>query len=409
MPLTTNKGISRLTLCLSLIFIATGIERFWGNFAGIPTFAKILFSCLIYSSFLLYPYKRILHNKNEFYKSGYFLLILLLLFIPIGLIQGLNYHGIILGNKYATLFFNETAWMLLFPPLFAFLAFSSQIWRQMRKLFFIYAIYAVICLLMGKIHISYSLTPLIPIFFYYSKGGKRILLICTFFGVLLAGILSTRSALILSAFAMVSIIYSYLNIRTNYLKIFVLSIFLLPFLLLIYSVSNQTSVFEQLSDYSSDEDMTSDTRTFLYTELAEDLTATNSWITGKSVIGRYYSPYFSYNTGGDYMWRSNNEVTILNFLLKTGFIYVIIYLLVFILAILIAINKGQNRFVKSIAIMLSGIYFNLFIGDIQGCNLFHLCYWLMIGTCFSKKWLNMTDQEVKTYFTGTKQINNKSL
>lgn len=395
-----NVNVNKLTLCLSLIFIATGIERFWGNFDRLPTLIKILFSCLIYFSFFLFSYRTIRISRKKFNNTAYWLLFSLVVFIVIGLFQGLNYDGIIIGNKYITLFFKETAWMILFPPLFAFLVIKKQLWYQMWKLVFVYAIYATICLLIGKFNISCSLIPIIPVFYYYCKGFKRLLLIATFIGVLITGFSGARTYFVLSSFAILSIFNYYLNLKKWFLTIYIVVIFILPFGLFTYSLANQTSVFELMSNYSSNENLVADTRTFLYKELAEDLTTTDSWFTGKSVIGRYFSPYFFHlkTEGGDSMWRIGSEVTILNFLLKEGLIYVIIYLLTFIIAIHSAINQGRNRFVKSIAIMLSGIYFNLFIGDMLGCNLFHLCYWLMIGTCFSKKWLNMTDQEVKMYF-----------
>ena len=72
---------------------------------------------------------------------------------------------------------------------------------------------------------------------------------------------------------------------------------------------------------------TTDTRTFLYQELAEDLTMTDSWIMGKGAFSHYYSHIFliSDSEGSDFHYRMTVEVGVLNFLLHGGLVYVILY------------------------------------------------------------------------------------
>ena len=167
-----NLTISKLSLYLFLIFMATAIVRFYGIFVMCPPFIKTIFSICIYTSFFLFPYSIIKTSSQKLYRTGNLLLMILVLFIGIGLVQGLLYQGIIIGNKYITLFLNETAWMILLPPLFTFLILKDNIWQKMYKLFFIYAICAILCLLIGKSRVACAVIPVIPIFFYYCKDFK---------------------------------------------------------------------------------------------------------------------------------------------------------------------------------------------------------------------------------------------
>lgn len=153
-----------------------------------------------------------------------------------------------------------------------------------------------------------------------------------------------------------------------------------------------------MSKYSNKQNMVQDTRTFLYTELAEDLTETNSWLFGKGAYSGYYSEYFSksYNLiKGKTTGRLTNEVTFLTYLLRAGIIYLIVFNIIIILAIINILRKSKNEMMHRIAISLTGFFFNGYIGDMLGCNFFHLTIWIMIGLAFQNKYLTMNNNNIK--------------
>ena len=140
------------------------------------------------------------------------------------------------------------------------------------------------------------------------------------------------------------------------------------------------STFEKLKIYISnktdDTSISADTRTFLYVEMANDLTNSHSWLIGKGAFSHYYSVYF-------------------NHLLRGGILYVLAYYGLILFAVYKSTWQGNNKFVRSIGIIAVGWYFNSFVGDITGCKFYHIAFFLLIGCCLSKKWLNYTDIDIK--------------
>jgi len=408
--LEDNKSFvfNRTKLSLTLIFIATGIRSFWGLFFMCPLFVKIIFSGLIYLSLLIFPYNSIKQSKNDFNKAGQFILILLLTFILIALVRGcLDDGSAIPNNKYISLFFNEYTLPLFFPAIFTYLAVKDDLWQYVKELYVIYLIYSVLCLIILKFDPIIMSVFLVPIFLPHFHKFKKILVYINIIAVLYVGlIVGDRKYLVLLLFSLLAY-FSYVNNSFNkfvkYISIFSV---LIPICLLVYALSTGNSPFEMANDlniknsFNSSKDLTADSRTFLYTELSMDLTETNSWIFGKGPIGSYYSNVMesiSMDKNADWGDSSNriqNEVTFLSYLLKGGIVYAFCCFFILVIAILNAVFRGKNKFVRSLAVILSGIFVNSFMGDMTGCSLFQILIWLIIGTCLSSKWINYTDEEI---------------
>ena len=410
--LESNLGnrfvFNRTKLSLAFIFIATGIRSFWGLFFMCPTFIKIIFVGLIYLSLLIFPYNSLKQSKRDFNKAGQFILVLLLILILIAVFHGcLDDGSAITGNKYVSLFFNEYTLLLFFPPIFSYLAVKEELWQYVKEIYVIYLIYSVLCLMIFKFDPIIMSVFLVPIFLPYFHKFKKILVYINIFAVLYVGlIVGDRKFIVLLFFSLLAY-FSYVN---NFFRRFVkyISIFsvLIPIGFLVYALSTGDSPFEMANDlniknsFNNSKDLTADSRTFLYTELASDLSETNSWMFGKGPIGSYYSTFMeniSMDRNADWGDSSNriqNEVTFLSYLLKGGLVYAFCCFLILVIAILNAAFRGKNKFVKSLAVILSGIYVNSFMGDMAGCSLLQILIWLIIGTCLSSKWINYTDEEI---------------
>ena len=103
-------------------------------------------------------------------------------------------------------------------------------------------------------------------------------------------------------------------------------------------------MMELAVDSEDEENDATDTRSYMYIEMALDLTNTNSWILGKGAYSHYYSEFEHQNFKGqgvDY-GRVTTEVPFLNYLLRGGVVYVFLYLSLFIVAIFKGILYGKR-------------------------------------------------------------------
>lgn len=220
---------------------------------------------------------------------------------------------------------------------------------------------------------------------------------------LLFAILGARVYFIFSLYALAAYLLCYRWHKKRLQKLLCIISILSPlvcFLPLFSDSANaESSNFKVILDYvmgdDKNEDMKADTRTFLYLEMASDLTQNNAWIIGKGANSRYYSQYFSGLNDGDSSNRLISEVPFLLFTLRGGMIYSILYLSFFLVCIYRSVWKGKSRFLNCIGIMLTGWFANLFVGDVNGCSFYHLILFSLCGLALSHRWLNMSDYEIK--------------
>ena len=78
-------------------------------------------------------------------------------------------------------------------------------------------------------------------------------------------------------------------------------------------------------------------------------------------------------------------------------------------AVIKAIMYGKNRFVKCIAVVIIGWIFNSFICDMNGARFYHVVFFVLLGCCLSKRWLNYSDRQVQYIMSGSFFRNRKSL
>ena len=151
-------------------------------------------------------------------------------------------------------------------------------------------------------------------------------------------------------------------------------------------------------DIARNKELTTDTRTFLFTELYKDM-SNSELIIGRGALGTYYSPYFailrrSGITGGDSPIRSVSEIGYLEMILKGGYIMMILYLLILIPAAFLGIFKSKNTIAR-----MSGyiIFIYLFCWTISYPPVYSaqfILLWMAVGTAISPIARNMTDEEL---------------
>lgn len=378
------------------------ISYYWGLYFMAPVLIKLIFSTLMWVSVLLLPYRYI--KRNDFDHIGSQLFKMLLLLSIIQTIRSIlnddsNMHA--LGNKWITLLGNEYAALLFVPPFYILL---SQLVRNVQILNLMAYVYLFIgCwFLFVNFSIRFEAIYLAAFYHYANKKYKILIYIAVVVAIISAfvGENPTRSMLLYVGFGILAylLVYGVRNIKM--MKLFCIVIFIIPiinFIPMLIDVDGH-SVFEELQsliiDKTDNKEMASDTRTFLYREMAEDLTKTDCWLFGKGAYAHYYSFFFDDNSFGKY-GRISSEVPFLNMLMHGGIVYTVLYFALILRAVYLGVWRSNNCFCRCIAIIAIGWYFNSFICDLTGARFYHIAFFVLVGCCLSKQWLNMSESEIK--------------
>ena len=398
--LITRRKIRQV---IGIVSVSTMIlSLYWGNFAQSPRFIKLIFSIGIWTAVITFPFS--LLKKARFSRFDNLLLLFLLLMGIFQTLRSLFYtppNEVVIGNKYVSLFFNEYTSLLFIPPLFTYLGISKHSPKYLFQSTIYYICIGLPFILLLKLPLA-SLAIYSIVFLPYVTNKYKILIILTILESILAGLTGGRMFLIVVFFAIMSflLIYVIKNVVITYA--FCVCFSFAPVLIIsstILSYNQDTSFFQKITSDVDNEEMSVDTRTFLYVEVAEDLTNSDSWLLGKGAYSHYYSHYFSQNVeGGDNEERLLCEVPFLLLLLRSGLIYVLVYFSLLLIGVFKSL-KSNNKFVQSLGIIILGWYFNSFIGDVSGCKLQNLALFLLLGVCLSPKWRKMADRRIKKYVT----------
>lgn len=380
------------------------ISAFWGLYSMAPSSAKAIYSMSMWINFAMFPY--VLIKYNNFTKTGNYILTALVIMAVLQILRAaLNSDPSLytLGNKWFTLFGNEYTSLLMLAPLFTYMGTLSYGVIILKKTTYSYLIIGLVLSVFMKYPLG-MLSIFTIVFYPYVNKKFRILIIIAIVEAFIkatTGNNPTRMYIIIIGFALCCYALVYIVKKIKLLKLFSAVVIISPLMLFvpILNFANQDeTTFQKIQEYimqeSNNENLSTDTRTFLYIEMAEDLTKSNSWLFGKGAFSIYHSVFFD-NASTRRFGRLSSEVPFLNYLLRGGICYVIAYFGLLIYAIYLGIWKGKNKFVKSIAIIVSGWYFNSFIGDITGCRYYHLAFFVLLGCCLSRKWLNYTDEDIK--------------
>ncbi len=386
---------------------------------------KIVITLLLgFSVFLTVEYLLVNHQYIKKVVPGYafFVFILLILLNSINIIRGSMDEGVTLtttfGNPYNAL-------ALLTPFALGFGVNKSNL--RNIYLFFIFLtsigfIAAVVLMgiwFVGNIQTNYIQAAFVmvsPVIFligtvsYQNRKNKYFIYIASFFLFVFGVLVISQRAIPLRLFLLYLsniAVYFCWKYRFRWVRSVAICTLLLPFIIIIISVNSGQSFFYILShsatssfgkSNSYSELDTSDTRTFLYTEVYNDLKRANSLLFGKGSSGTYYSPFFHY-TRGDSDTRLTVEVGILALLLKGGIVAVTLNLLLYYIAIYLALFKANNQYVMWIGFMILTHTFILFIENIPAYNIYNISIWFFTGICLSQEARELSDQDIKSYFS----------
>lgn len=271
-------------------------------------------------------------------------------------------------------------------------------------------------------HYLVPITFLLLMFRLVPKKWKVISLFFLLIVVLLG--ITARSNVIKFAFAFIFGLIYYLRFFItkkilNYLRLILL---ISPIVLFILGITGVFNVFK-ISDYvegdytanvvvkgkQKDENLTADTRTFLYIEVLSSAINNKYIYFGRTPARGNDSQFFGKAIANDLGLSNNerfsNEVSILNIFTWTGLVGVVLYFGVFFFASSLAINKSNNIFSKIIGLFVSFRWLYAWVEDFSRFDLSNLILWILISLCFSIDFRRMTNREVdlwvKSIFANT--------
>ena len=222
-------------------------------------------------------------------------------------------------------------------------------------------------------------------------------------------VIGFRSNIIKIFFSILLLISYYFRnyISGNWLRFAHLSMFAVPILLFSLAISGQYNIFEEsakeegyetLNIEGEQENLMSDTRTFLYVEVLSSINQTEDWIIGKSAIGSYQSDWFTDDGGAMNGKRAGCEVGMLNILLRYGIIGVSIYFLILFTVSRYAIIHSSNYLAKMIGLFIAFRWTYSFVEEFTIFDLNFYFFWIAIGMVSSARFRNMNDNEIGNYF-----------
>lgn len=294
------------------------------------------------------------------------------------------------------------AWIV---PFIAIFGTKIEIWLELSNLIkgciFIGATVSVITIFFGG---SLSASPwvlLIPFLYFskllVSKNERFMLIIISFLGLVISYLNGTRADTVYIIFALLLWVLNYLRLpNTNKLiKVVIYGIFCLLFVTIAFQIDTI------INAAVSTDQLTTDTRTFLFVELLSDLN-TVELMFGKGVMGTYFSEFFYRYVqagleGGDSPIRIIIEVAYLNMILKGGWLMVVLHLLVMVPAAYLGIMKSNNSIAQMCGYMVFVYLISFLITYPQHFSLNLLLLWLAIGTCLTRHCREKSDEDIMKY------------
>lgn len=328
------------------------------------------------------------------------------------------------------IFVAETYWdykglvemgMALLIPIIAYAASNKEILQSILSFYVKYALVFSITLLpfltIGGLGWYLFPVSLLMLFFPAIKFKWKILLLAISIIVIL-GDLNTRSHTVKYGIPILLLSFYYLRAFPWSSKVIEFTrnvLIIAPWILFFLGVSGVFNVFK-INEYIHTsfvaetknaegeikrQDITEDSRTFIYTEVLQSAKKHNYWVMGRSPARGNETTAFAKIaeiTGREE--RLRNEANIPNVFTWTGSIGVLLIFFIFYRASWLAINRSNNIYIKLIGLFVAFRWLYAWIEDYYAFDINLFTVWFMIGICFSESFRNMNNAEVKLWIRG---------
>ena len=306
--------------------------------------------------------------------------------------------------------FSPYVGLSLFPILFFIVGVNKKYFFIINRLLFIYCLVIFVFSFPFITYFELQFFLMIPLFYVIitfplqTPRGRLLTFIMS--ATIMFTSMTNRAGIlrILISYMIVIVFYLVLEMKVSkkLINVIVFLALVTPFYLLYLGLSGK-DVFKLVLGENKEqgyqqENLRSDTRTFLYVDVFRDLKINKAFIFGKGINGGYASEDF------ETFSRLAVEVGFLQILLKSGIIGFLLYISLLISAIFKALNNSENYFMKYLGLLLCGYVLMFFIENIIGFTLFNVVVWCVIGMCHSKELRALNDKEIKNLFLNIKPV-----
>ena len=192
-------------------------------------------------------------------------------------------------------------------------------------------------------------------------------------------------------------------------------LYLIPIVLLVLGLTGTFNIFQDLSDEEQTEitrsndvdeeeqnepaqDLTADTRTFLYIEVIASAIEGDYVLFGNS-IGRGNKSTLIWTDIEDLeSERLMNEAHMLNIFTWTGILGIILYTIMYLQSSCLGLFYSKNRFVPLIACAVAFHWAMMWLEECPSFNPMDYALFLLLGVCFSPRFRRMSDMEFRLWF-----------
>lgn len=187
-------------------------------------------------------------------------------------------------------------------------------------------------------------------------------------------------------------------------------LYILPIFLIVLGISGVFNVFEDFSTVTEkfisgnksinerkSNEMSADTRTFIYVEVIESALKNDYVIMGRTPArGNDSVAFGEFNAEelktGKYE-RHSNEVCFPNIFTWLGLIGMILYCLIYLQSSYLALYKSKNLFMKLIGVYIAFRFLLGWIEDFNRFDISNIALWMVIAMGFSVEFRRMNNQE----------------
>jgi hypothetical protein len=373
---------------------------------GSTTFWWVIQAFILFLFFLIrIYYTPILHIKDLFYLKIY------LLYVLISFIR-----GVFIAEGYWDWKNLLSSTMSLFIPILAYATHSSNFLKYIIRNYIFYTapLFLVLQFYIGRDEFGFFLAPFsyMLLFIPILPFRWKILLIVITLYVIFSDLGARSNVIKFSVPLLFSLIYFFRNyLNTKILNIVRLGIVSLPLLFFGLAVSDTFNFFNPFGDDKValidkkrdfhgnmvEDDLTIDTRTFLYVEVLSSAKKYNSWFLGRSPARGNFSESFGEVDMGKRNERQSNEVSILNYFTWLGLIGIGLIFVIFYQASNLAINYSNNIFSKIMGLFIAFKWAFAWIEDVNNFQIQHIYLWLFIGFSYSRTFRQMSNIQMKNW------------
>lgn len=307
-------------------------------------------------------------------------------------------------------------------PLFVYVLSVPDISQRIVNYWFKYALFIFILLVpflgtdayhfyLGPIFVIGCFIPMIPKKWKIIIGGLLVIMLFINLGA--------RSQVIKSVIILLVALGVYFRkfISIKLLKLIHIFCYILPIILLYLGLSGTFNIFQNLSSNEGkyvekkvvngqvqEDDLSADTRTFIYIEVIESALKHNYVIWGRSPARGNDSDFFgSFNAEelktGKYE-RHANELCHTNVFTWLGLIGLILYSLIYLRSSYLAVYKSNNIYIKYLGCFIAFRWAYGWIEDFNRFDIMNISLWMMIAMGISIQFRSMSNEEFKFWLNG---------